>query len=398
MSQLITEKLLEASYKGAQFFFQEISTTGGRKISTAELVNSDNRIVEDLGLLNDIISMAGITSGNDFSARDRLIAALKSPGSGQLSHPTRGLITVTADVFTTVDSLDNLGITTFDMTFIVAKDVVIVPRRSGVSPSEINNKAESLLDKILDFFGREYSISDQFPLNFLDGVDKSKQITEKFTETALRFKSVSTGSSNELFRLLGDADTNRLAFLTDSQSYAGLIGGLFRAIDDTGGTGGERSNIARSFSDFGDTDALISPTTQQLSERLRNRELVNDTMKAAGLAQSYRASPLVDFLTVNDIEDERNQLDGQYFDVIDSDVLSDDVKNSINDLRNTNRIFLDNESETTFNLTTFNTKTTAITPLVYAHYGDVDLLDDIININNLTDISFVDGDLELLTK
>ena len=47
----IIDKLLIASYKSAEFFFQDLSTTSGRKIVSAEIVNSDERILEDLGLL-----------------------------------------------------------------------------------------------------------------------------------------------------------------------------------------------------------------------------------------------------------------------------------------------------------------------------------------------------------
>ncbi len=394
----ITEKLLIASYKGAEFFFQDLSTSSGRKIVSAEIVNSDDRIIEDLGLLNDTFTIVGITSGDDFSTRDRLIRALKSAGSGQLSHPTLGLLTVTSTTYTTVETLDNLGVTTFDMEFIVAKDVIILPRRAGVSPAEINNKSEALLDKVLDFFSNQFSISSIFPNNFVDAVDKSKDLTESFVDTALRFRSVSSGSSNELFRLLGDADINRTLFVADSQAYGALIGDLFRAIDGTGDSGKERSDIARSFSDFGDTDPVISTTTQQLAERDRNRMLVNDTMKASSLAQVYRAAPLIDFLTVNDIEEERRELDLQYFDVINSDVLSDEIRNDINDLRNTVRVFLDNEAESAFNLTPFKTFTNNALVIVFNQYGDLELFDEIINVNDIKDISFIEGEINVLSK
>ena len=394
----IIDKLLIASYKDAEFFFQDLSTVSGRKIVSAEIVNSDDRIIEDLGLLNDTFSITGITSGEDFSKRDRLIRALKSAGSGQLSHPTLGLLTVTATTFTTVETLDNLGITIFDMEFIVAKDIIILPRRAGVSPAEINNKSESLLDKTLDFFSNQFSISSIFPNNFVDAVDKSKDLTERFIDTSLRFRSVSSGSSNELFRLLGEADTNRTLFVSDSQAYGSLIGDLFRAIDGTGDTGRERSDIARSFSNFGDTDPVISTTTQQLAERDRNRILVNDTMKASSLAQAYRVAPLIDFLTVNDIEKERQDLDTQYFDVISSEVLSDEIRNDINDLRNTVRLFLDSEIESAFNLTPFQTPQMNATVVVFNQYGNLDLLDDIINVNDIKDISFVEGDINVLSK
>ena len=91
-------------FRDAKFYFAgSAPTTGGRKTITREFPGSDRRYVEDMGLLNKTFEIDAIVTTEE--EKEKLIKALETPGIGQLSHPTFGLINVTAKPYTVVDSI-----------------------------------------------------------------------------------------------------------------------------------------------------------------------------------------------------------------------------------------------------------------------------------------------------
>jgi hypothetical protein len=64
--------------------------------------------------------------------------------------------------------------------------------------------------------------------------------------------------------------------------------------------------------------------------------------------------------------------------------------------RNFVREFFDVEALTAFKIVTFDTKRLPITPFIYQHYGELDKTETIIDLNGLNDLSFVEGEVNLL--
>jgi len=400
---MIFSKLLQASYKGATFLFESNSVTAGRKIVTQEFVNSNQRVVEDLGLLNDTISMTGFIGGdNYFQDRDRLITALKSAGSGQLSHPTLGILTVTAEPYTMVETTGELGRARFELKFIVAQDIV-APRRGGSSASEANTKANGILDKLVALFSGSYNVSSNIPASYLDSLSKIDQVVRGFNTAALKFRAEDNRANDSFFDLLKTTVDGRLTLVGNASLYGERINQLINGLDDLGNNGSERVQLANQLSSFGDTDIAILPRgdsllTKAQQEIKENRQDVNDTIQAMALISSYRAAPLVEFVTVLDVQTLRELLDEQYFNIIESPILNNDVINDINILRATVRSFLDESEKVAFKIQTVETKTQPATIITYQQYGNLDQFDNIIDINNLTDISFVSGEIDVLTQ
>jgi prophage DNA circulation protein len=112
-------KLPEASYNDVKFLYQSSSIGGGRKTITHEYPNSDIRFVEDLGGLRKTYNMeAVIDNNNNNNLRDQLINALDSKNIlGKLVHPEYGAKNVKLINYTINNSKNQLGITTFSITF-----------------------------------------------------------------------------------------------------------------------------------------------------------------------------------------------------------------------------------------------------------------------------------------
>lgn len=91
------EALRPASFRGVPFEVESDSSPAGRRTQTHEFVQRDAPFVEDLGRVTREFRLVGFVSGADcLLRRDALLAALDTPGPGELVHPWLGRLTVTA--------------------------------------------------------------------------------------------------------------------------------------------------------------------------------------------------------------------------------------------------------------------------------------------------------------
>lgn len=92
------DKLHPASFRGVPFQVDDDEGTFGRRVQVHEYPNRDKPYTEDLGRATRRFSISAYLVGDDFfEARDRLIAAIDTPGPGILVHPYYGEIAVCID-------------------------------------------------------------------------------------------------------------------------------------------------------------------------------------------------------------------------------------------------------------------------------------------------------------
>ena len=108
-----TQDLLQkASFRGAEFFVDSASTTGGRKTVTHEFPNTDRRYIQDMGLKQRSFTVEAIITGSGaeyFSKRDALLNALETEGPGILVHPFYGQVSVVNDPYRLEEEISSIG-------------------------------------------------------------------------------------------------------------------------------------------------------------------------------------------------------------------------------------------------------------------------------------------------
>lgn len=115
------DRLLPASFRGAQFHVETGGRQGGRRIARHEFPKKDKPYSEDMGRRARVMRIAGYVIGPDYTfERDDLISALERSGPGMLVHPTQGQMLVVVDDFFCSESRQRGGMAEFDMSFIEA--------------------------------------------------------------------------------------------------------------------------------------------------------------------------------------------------------------------------------------------------------------------------------------
>jgi len=109
----------EASFRGVPFWVDTDSVPVGRRTQVHEYPQRDQPFVEDLGRTTRRYQFFGFVVGDDCLAqRDRLLAALDTPGPGELVHPWFGRMTVTAGECDVSHSRNELGMVRFGLLFV----------------------------------------------------------------------------------------------------------------------------------------------------------------------------------------------------------------------------------------------------------------------------------------
>lgn len=112
------DRLRAPSFRDINFDVEASDLSGGRRLAVHEYPQQDKPYAEDMGRAKRSIRLTGFVVGEDyFRQRDLLIGALDAPGSGTLTHPHYGDITVNVETWTVHEDVTG-RIATFEMAFI----------------------------------------------------------------------------------------------------------------------------------------------------------------------------------------------------------------------------------------------------------------------------------------
>ena len=149
---------------------------------------------------------------------------------------------------------------------------------------------------------------------------------------------------------------------------------------------------------FGDNLYIVLGTTRQRQERKKNQDLMTNSVQAVFLAQAYQASAVKKYTTVEDVDQVKTTLEAQFDKVVDSDI-SGDLRESLKELRVVVNSFLDAERLTSRNVETVFSNITPLRVLAFSYYADDNdtVTQTLSDLNNATNLSFVEVDLRVLT-
>lgn len=113
------DRILPASFRGVAFGVTKASDEVGRRTVRHDYPQRGDPYVEDLGRAPRVISVTGFVLGGDYmTRRDRLQAALDTPGPGTLVHPWYGSVTVAVTAARVEHSASDGGMAVFTLTFV----------------------------------------------------------------------------------------------------------------------------------------------------------------------------------------------------------------------------------------------------------------------------------------
>lgn len=157
------ERYQEASFRGKPFKIKRSDAEVGRRIALHEYPQRDDAYAEDMGRKARKFSFEALIIGGDYDkARDALIEALETRGSGLLVHPYYGRRTVAlaGPVRVSESPSDEGGMARFSLEFVEAGDNT-QPGARPDTQAKVAAAAEGARAAIKADFGRRLSLARQ---------------------------------------------------------------------------------------------------------------------------------------------------------------------------------------------------------------------------------------------
>lgn len=391
------EELFPATFRGAPFLIERHTAKSGRKTVTHEFPNSDNRFVEDLGRLNNTFTMRGLITGDFYVAkRDFLIKALTTGGLGILTHPFLGVRNVTPITYTLEEKTETLGIAVFTMTFQESQpNTSPFPGLNTIA--EIVDAIADLSDKFRNQTASDFSVSPKSRVNFESALGKINDTSSAFTVATKQYSNDPEFVS-EFSRTLSSYKENSILLVSNPSQLGQGNQDLFNQANDLAANVTDGFNLMTEFFDYGDDDDPIALTTTDRIEREKNNKILNAQMQGTALILAYQNSVLDNYETNLDIQNRVDILEDQYFKVAENPFIDSDTLTDLTDLRSKVIEFFRNLEISAYKLSIIETNVIPITVLTYQYYGSTDLTQTLVDLNELKDVSFVEGQVDILTS
>lgn len=395
-------KIIDGSFKGVPIRIDSGAVSGGRKTSKKAFPNRDTQTVEDLGLLprtynlQIVIAPRTTTQQGYFEYRDALIAVIERKGTGDLVHPLYGRIeNVIATNFSLNEDFTDFGRSRLNVTFEISNDTGI-PRRTTTALSQMTQSLSGVSAAVNNDISNNYLVSSNFTNNFGDAANKITDITNSAVG-ATSFLGAASDEINEFNSFIRDFSASVNDLVTRPSELATSVNEMFASISTLFSAPESTTKSLASFFGFGDSDEdEILQTTAGRTQRRQNRAVLNGAMNASSLANSYVSLAQTTFENVREIEAASDALDVQFQLVKDSGA-SNEVVSAVTDMRVVAQQFFDEQKVTLKQIVSVRTNTTSARLLSYQYYAESTSADQIIKLNDITDVSFVEGTVEIVT-
>lgn len=397
----VQQDLLPGSYRGVPFLAVNSRVTGGRKDVLHSIPNSNKQNIEDQGLSPRVYSLDIIlttdTAGDFYMPkRDRLLQVIEGGVTGPLVHPWYGLLeNMAARSFTVIEEQTAAGDGRLSVIFGVS-GTPGTPEVAEVTLSVVDAQATVALQAAAQDIADRMAISTVNPTNYSEAVGKTNDIATAFEENTT-FLQVSSDAINDFSSELGDFQADVTQLVKAPQDLADSISSLFSTVNALYTTVEATFDVLRGFFDFGDNDVEIVETTSGLIERKQNNDVLNGNMQAQSNILAYLNAVQIDYQTVNEVDAAADILEVQYQKVI-AGGLSDDAKTQITELRVIVQDFFDAQKLTVQQIITVNTPVIPARVMAYQYYGASTLGQNIAELNEDLNVTFIQGPTEIFTE
>lgn len=393
----LLDELQPGSYKGVSFLIGSSNVAGGRKDIKHSFPDSNRQAIEDLGLSPRIYSItATITGDNYIASRDRFISVLEEGGTGILIHPLYGQIeNVVARSYTLVENMTELGDGRISIVFEISDDIGI-PEQSENTLSLIEKANDDLTAAVADDIVENYTVTTSHTNSFTDATSKLDDMVDTITDKT-SFLQASADEINAFNQTLSDFSASITDLVQAPQALADSINNLYTGINNLYPTAAATVEVLKGLFGFGDDDTPRNEDTASRIERNLNDRIINQSNQTIALGSAYFNSAQIDYDTVTDIEVIADDLEIQYQKIIATDGLTETTKDSLKNMRVQMQAFFNDQKLSARQLITVNTSLTSARLLAYKFYGSSDDGEQIAEINDTDDITFLSGDVQVLT-
>lgn len=393
----LKDDLLPSSLNGVTFYSSGFETESGRRIINHDFINSNVREMQDIGAFPKIFSFYDVSINPDNYAFNKaaLMSILDNGGFMDLVHPFFGSVRVKLDgTYKVLESFNKIGLANFQFTLKIAEEENFPTALIGDSSTILKNTSTAIEYLKIPF---ENSFEVRNSVNFLDVKNKIEEFNNFVNDVVMTFVSAEE-SLSEFQNEYEDFLANQYKLIEAPGNLISNIFEIMELLNASVENVEDAIETMNSFYRFGEEDEEINLNTFSNVQDYNNRQLLNLSIQAAALLFNYQNSTLKKYLTVDDINKQRNSMEVVYNKILNNPMSDSYDFTTVNIARNDMRQFFELELLQAYRITTVDINEIPITTLTYQYYGSLDNVDTLIELNKIYDLSAVKGSIKVLTK
>lgn len=419
--QEIGTRLLQSSFRGARFYVRSVSVAGGRKATERPIINSDDQVVDDVGLLQRSYNVAGYVTAlyegrtsNESGIsipyteqREKILEALEIRTPAAFVHPIEGRIeNLVAKSWTLDEAVSELGIGLLTITF-VKETTRPVPVAQEGHEEAVAAAADAAEDSLLGKLAERWGVDPSFVESYNDALGKLRESYSKINAVADSTETSIDAATTATVAPLGQF-AQTMANLTSTASAAASFGTsvslgvktAFAALNNIFPTAAAQFTAMRNAFDFGDTDIEFDFTSPSGRQRKQNFDAMNSAVKGLALSNAYRAATDMEYVTIDEIETTERIIEAQFQVLATGDAIDEESLQGLTDLRESFNAFLRDAKLTARKVVT--EEITAMTPRTLAFVLYEDEADEftafISGLNSKESYELIGGVVKVLTS
>ncbi len=289
------DRLRTASFRGVEFFVDEVEGEHGRKLARHDYVLRDIPWHEDLGRKARGFRVDGYVLGEEYDEQlERLVRACEQPGPGTLVHPRLGEMLVVCETVRTRESRREGRIAIFSATFLEAGELQFPT--VGKDPLGAVGNAGTLLGAAAST-GYDQAITNKNVPAFVQAAaaqefERTKDVLEKL---GLR------GPTEVVRNLLDRATALADSYLERLANPSPLAAEVFDLIADVEAAAGSRLAALEAYLSLAHVRALVRGGTGPLARATQgNADATALIVRAAAVRGAALAAAGATFVTYDD--------------------------------------------------------------------------------------------------
>ncbi len=391
--------IINGSFDGYPISITGGSVDGGPKLSIKQFPNKDTQSIESLGLKPRSYSVdinVNTKNGQDyFSYRNGLLAILEAGGPRVLIHPLYGrLENMVAGPYSLSENFDSFGDTTLSVTFDPHTNTGI-PQTAGNAVTNVQALNAVVSRTMQADISENFSVDTRNAGNFQAAADKVDGMIQQAAQ-ATEFIGEAADTLDEFSAEIGRLSAAVNSLISDPEQLGLETVGLFESTEGLYASAEATFQAFVGFFGFGSDDTLFGQDTAGLIERKKNDDVINGAVSASALGYAYLSATQLEFQTTRDIDEVAAQLDDQYA-AVQAGGSDQSVKDAITDMRVTVLDVFDQARVDASQIITVETLPTTTRLLAFSYYGNDDFGEIITDLNDISDVSFIEGPIEVLT-
>ena len=142
---------------------------------------------------------------------------------------------------------------------------------------------------------------------------------------------------------------------------------------------------------------FIPETTVPRQEKASNQLIVNSFVRASAVSLAYNNAAQITYGNEREVGEVQESLEAEYQSIIANTNLSGTTLSAMQDLRNSSRELFDDIAVTVPKIFPVFVNVIPMTILAFDYYGNVDKTEELIELNETKNVSYVSREVELLT-